>query len=265
MPTRRTLLGCIAAFVVLASLATAPLAPAFARDGGPVVFAAASLKNALDAVNAAWAADSGKSATLSYAASSALAKQIESGAPADVFISADLAWMEYLADEKLIRDDTRADLLGNTLVLVAPKESDAAATIEKGFPLSDLLGDGRLSMANVDSVPAGKYGKAALQWLGVWDGVKDRLAQAENVRAALLLVSRGETPLGIVYATDAASDPGVKVIATFPEESHDPIVYPVAITAASQSTDAAAFVAYLKTDTAKALFEQQGFTIFADR
>ncbi|MBC8130318.1 MAG: molybdate ABC transporter substrate-binding protein [Rhizobiaceae bacterium] len=245
----------------LTGLAAIPSAPAHAQDGGPVVFAAASLKNALDAVNAAWKAESGKSATVSYAASSALAKQIESDAPADVFISADLAWMDYLTEKKLIRDDTRVSLLGNTIVLVAPKDSGVATIIEKGFPLADLLGDGRLSMANVDSVPAGKYGKAALEWLGVWDGVKDRVAQAENVRAALLFVSRGETPLGIVYATDAASDPEVQIVGTFPEESHEPIVYPVAVTASSTNADAAAFVDYLKTDAAKALFEKQGFAV----
>jgi molybdate transport system substrate-binding protein len=263
MSTRRAILGRIAALVAFAGLATAPLAPALAQEGGPVVFAAASLKNVLDAINAAWKAESGKSATISYAGSSALAKQIESGAPADIFISADLDWMDYLAGKKLIRDDTRADLLGNTIVLVAPKQSTATITIEKGFGLADLLGDGRLSMASVDSVPAGKYGKAALEWLGVWDSVKDRLAQAENVRAALLLVSRGETPLGIVYATDAAADPGVKVIATFPDESHGPIVYPLAVTASSQSAEATAFADYLQTDAARALFERQGFTVLA--
>lgn len=260
MPTRRRTLGPILAIPLLFCLAALPV-PAMAQERGPVVFAAASLKNALDAVVAAWTTETGRSATVSYAASSALANQIEGDAPADVFISADIAWMDYLAGKQLIRDGTRASLLGNRIVLVAPRDATVTATIEKGFPLADLLGDERLSMANVDAVPAGRYGKAALEWLGVWDGVKDRIAQAENVRAALLLVSRGETPLGIVYATDAASDPHVKVVGTFPEASHEPIVYPVAVTASSSSPDAAVFVDYLKTDAAKAIFEAQGFTV----
>lgn len=263
MPTRRTVLGRLAGIAVAIGLAVAPVGLAAAQSGGPTVFAAASLKNALDDINAAWKAETGKSATVSYAASSALAKQIEGGAPADLFISADLAWMSYLADKKLIRNDTRTELLGNSIVLVAPKEAAAETTIAKGFPLADLLGDGKLSMANTDSVPAGKYGKAALQFLGVWDGVKDRVAQAENVRAALLLVSRGEAPLGIVYKTDAMADAGVRVVGTFPEESHEPIIYPAALTAAGSGADAAAFLDYLKSAEAKALFEAQGFTVLA--
>ena len=156
---------------------------------GPLEFAAASLKDALDAVNAAWLKDSGKEAVPSYAASSVLAKQIEQGAPADIFISADEDWMDYLADKKLIKPDTRFDLLGNTLVLIAPKDSKIDTKITQGFPLAELLGDGHLAMGNTESVPAGKYGKAALIKLGVWDAVKDKVAQADNVRAALKLVS----------------------------------------------------------------------------
>ena len=234
---------------------------AAAEVKGPVVFAAASLKDALDAVNAEWQKESGKQATISYAASSALAKQIEQGAPADIFVSADEDWMNYLADRKLIKPETRFDLVGNTLVLIAPKDSKLTATIASGFPLASLLADGHLAMADTASVPAGKYGKAALEKLGVWDGVKDKIAQAENVRAALALVSRGEAPLGIVYATDAKSDPKVKVLDTFPESTHAPILYPIAITASSTSKDAPSFLTYLKTASAQSVFEAQGFKV----
>ncbi|WP_062217142.1 molybdate ABC transporter substrate-binding protein [Aureimonas sp. D3] len=236
-------------------------APAHAQDKAPVVFAAASLKNALDDANAAWKKDGGSGATLSYAASSALAKQIEAGAPADLFASADLAWMDYLTGRKLIRPDSRVDLLGNDLVLIAPANSTVSAEIASGFPLRSMLSGGKLAMANVDSVPAGKYGKASLQKLGVWSDVEGSVAQAENVRAALLLVSRGEAPLGIVYKTDAVSDPSVRIVATFPADSHEPIVYPFALTADTNSTQAEAFLTFLKSDAAAALFRKQGFTI----
>jgi molybdate transport system substrate-binding protein len=247
--------------VILAIGASILPFPARAEVKAPVVFAAASLKDALDAVNAEWKKESGKEATISYAASSALAKQIEQGAPADIFVSADEDWMNYLADRKLIKPETRFDLVGNKLVLIAPKDSKLAATISSGFPLASLLGDGHLAMADTASVPAGKYGKAALEKLGVWDGVKDKIAQAENVRAALSLVSRGEAPLGIVYATDAKSDPKVKVLDTFPESTHAPILYPIAITAASSNAEAPSFLAYLKTAAAQTAFEAQGFKV----
>ncbi|KQT52079.1 molybdenum ABC transporter substrate-binding protein [Aureimonas sp. Leaf454] len=234
-----------------------------AQEKGPVVFAAASLKTALDGVNAAWTTQTGKAAVLSYAASSALAKQIESGAPADLFVSADLDWMDELASNSLIRPESRVELLSNAIVLVAPKGTVTRVGITRDLPLADLLGTGRLAMANVDSVPAGKYGKAALTTLGLWDGVKDKVAQAENVRAALLLVSRAEAPLGIVYKTDATADPSVEVVGTFPEDSHKPIVYPAALTADSTHPDAGAFLEFLKTDTARGLFEAQGFTVLA--
>lgn len=237
--------------------------PSARADGDVVVFAAASLKNALDAVDAAWKAESGKSATASYAASSALAKQIEEGAPADVFISADLDWMKYVADKKLIKDGSDVKLLGNRIVLVAPKDSGAKAEIAPNFDLAALLGDGRLAMGDVKAVPAGKYGKAALEKLGVWSSVEGKIAQAENVRAALKLVSTGEAPLGIVYQTDATAEPGVKVVGVFPEDSHPPIVYPVGVTADSKSADAAAYVKYLQSAKAKELFEAQGFTMLA--
>jgi molybdate transport system substrate-binding protein len=228
-----------------------------------VVFAAASLKNALDNINAAWKADAGKEATISYAASSALAKQIEGGAPADVFISADLDWMKYLSDKKLIEADSETKLLGNRIVLIAPKDSKAEARIAPKFDLAGLLGDGRLAMGDVKAVPAGKYGKAALESLGVWHSVEGKTAQAENVRAALKLVSTGEAALGIVYQTDANAEPGVKVIGTFPEDSHPPIVYPIALTAASKNADAEEFVKFLQSARAKELFEVQGFTYLA--
>jgi molybdate transport system substrate-binding protein len=256
--TRRAVLG-------LAALATIGffLLPCLTRAGdkGPVVFAAASLKDALDAVDAGWTKESGKQVVPSYAASSALAKQIEQGAPADIFISADEDWMNYLAEKKLIKPDTRFDLLGNTLVLIAPKDSKIETKIADGFPLATLLGGGHLAMANTDAVPAGKYGKAALTKLGVWDSVKYKIAQADNVRAALKLVSTGEAPLGIVYGTDAKSDLNVKVIDTFPEGTHPPIIYPIAITASSTNADAPTLLAYLKSSAAQSIFKDQGFKI----
>jgi len=235
--------------------------PTSAEDKGPVVFAAASLKDALDAVNAEWKKESGKQATISYAASSALAKQIEQDAPADIFVSADEDWMNYLADRKLIKPETRFDLVGNKLVLIAPNDSKLTATIASGFPLASLLSDGHLAMADTASVPAGKYGKSALEKLGVWDGVKGRIAQAENVRAALLLVARGEAPLGIVYSTDAAAEPNVRIVGAFPEDSHPPIIYPAAVTKDTKSADAKLFLDHLKTIRARTAFEKQGFTV----
>jgi molybdate transport system substrate-binding protein len=250
-------LGCVAA----AALAWWPQPSARAQGGDVVVFAAASLKNALDAVNAQWQKETGKSAKISYAASSALAKQIEQGAPAQMFISADLDWMDYVEKKSVIKPETRSNLLGNRIVLVAPKDNAPSVDVKPGFDLARVLGDGRLAMANVDTVPAGKYGKAALEKLGVWASVSGKLAQAENVRAALLLVSRGEAPAGIVYQTDAASDKGVTIIGTFPEETHPPIIYPIALTANAASPEAAAFLAYIRSDKAKPLFEAQGFTV----
>jgi molybdate transport system substrate-binding protein len=251
--------GWIRKALAVGGLAGALAAPAAGAD--VTVFAAASLKNALDAVGAAWMEEAGKSATISYAASSALARQIEEGAPADVFISADRDWMDYLAERDLIARETAIELLGNRLVLIAPADSTATAEIVPGFDLAGLLGDGRLAIANVDAVPAGRYGKAALESLGVWESVADRLAQAENVRAALALVSTGEAPLGIVYATDAAADPAVRILGTFPEDTHPPIVYPAAVTAEAASPDAGAFLDFLKGETAGALFEAEGFTL----
>jgi molybdate transport system substrate-binding protein len=263
MLTRRIFVTRMAAAIAgLAAMVVATL-PAARADDKVVVFAAASLKNALDDVSAAWKADTGKEAIISYAASSALAKQIEQGAPADVFVSADLDWMKYLADKKLTRPDTEVKLLGNRIVLVAAKDSTAEATIAPNFDLAALIGDSRLAIGDVKAVPAGKYGKAALESLGVWASVEARIAQAENVRAALKLVATGEAVLGIVYATDAVAEPAVKVIGTFPQDMHPPIVYPVGLTAESKNVDATAFEKYLQSAKAKELFEAQGFTFLA--
>lgn len=259
MVSRRDFTGMIAALVCAVAV-FAPAGPAAAQEK-VTVFAAASLKTALDSINAAWKADSGKEATISYAASSALARQIEAGAPADVFISADLDWMAHLSERKLVKANTETRLLGNRIVLVAPANSTAATTIAPAFDLAALLGDGRLAMANVDAVPAGRYGKAALEKLGVWASVQAKVAQAENVRAALALVAMGEAPLGIVYQTDAAADPKVRIVATFPQDTHPPIVYPAAETADAKADDTGAFLAYLRSAKARVLFEQQGFAV----
>lgn len=253
-------LGALIVIGVAAAFATVPGAQAQEKV---TVFAAASLKNALDAVNTACEAEVGEAATVSYAASSALAKQIEEGAPADVFMSADLDWMNYLSDKNLINKDTEVKLLGNKIVLVAPADSKAETRIEKGFDLAGLIGDGKLAMGDFKAVPAGKYGKAALESLGVWASVEGKVAQAENVRAALKLVATGEAALGIVYQTDANAEKGVKVIGTFPEDSHPPIIYPVAQTAGSKDAETPKFLKCLQTAKAKELFEGQGFTVLA--
>lgn len=251
---RRAWLGLAAA------IAMAPVG-AWAQDG-MVIFAAASLKNALDEIATAWSKETGKPMPkISYAASSALAKQMEQGAPADLFISADTDWMDYVDKKDLIRKDTRFNLLGNKIVLIAPKESTTRIDVKQGFDLAKALGGGKLAMANVDAVPAGKYGKAALEKLGAWDGVKGNIAQAENVRAALLLVARGEAPLGIVYSTDAAAEPNVKIVGEFPADSHPPIIYPAALTKDAKSPDAKAFLDLLKSNKARPAFEKQGFTV----
>ncbi|MGE4252684.1 MAG: molybdate ABC transporter substrate-binding protein [Parvibaculaceae bacterium] len=225
------------------------------------VFAAASLKNALDAVSAAWTAEAGKETKNTYAASSALAKQIEQAAPADVFVSADLDWMDYVAGKQLIKPDTRKTLLGNALVLVAAKDAGVKLELEPGADLTGALAGGKLAVGDVKAVPAGKYAKAALEKLGLWAAVEASLAQAENVRAALALVARGEARLGIVYATDAKAEPQVEIAGVFPEDSHPPIVYPVAVVTSSQNPDAEAFVTYLSSPKAQEIFTAQGFTV----
>lgn len=259
MIVRRSLLAGLAALVFAAG--SIAVRPASAQDKPVVVFAAASMKNALDEVVAKWKADTGKVAVVSYAASGPLARQLEQGAPADMFISADLEWMNYAEKKGLIKADTRTNLLGNTLVLIAPASSTGTFKLEKGANLAAFVGDGRLAVGDVRSVPAGRYAEQGLTYLGMWDQVKDKLAQAESVRATLALVSRGEAPAGIVYATDAKIDKNVRVVATFPAGSHPPVVYPVALTASTQSADAAALLAYLKTPAAAVIFEKYGFSV----
>ena len=232
-----------------------------ARSEEVVVFAAASLKTALDAVAADFEAATGATVTISYAGSNALAKQIIEGAPADIFVSAAVNWMNEVEKAGLIVPDRRADLLGNRLVLVAHGKGAPMVDVGEGFDLLALLGDGKLSMAMVDSVPAGQYGKEALETLGIWAGVEGSVAQSENVRAALALVSSGEAPYGIVYASDAVSDDNVTVVGTFPETSHKPIVYPAALlTGAVDAADKAFFEA-LSTEAADKRFKEQGFEV----
>ena len=225
------------------------------------VFAAASLKTALDAVAADYQAATGNTVTISYAGSNALAKQIMEGAPADIYVSAAENWMDEVEKAGLIVPGSRKDLLGNTLVLVAAAKEAAPVEITQGFNLKGLIGDGKLAMALVDSVPAGQYGKASLTALGVWDAVAPSVAQAENVRAALALVSTGEAPYGIVYATDAKADPGVTVVGTFPEDSHKPILYPVALLTGAADPADKAFYDLLSSPEAAATFAGQGFAV----
>lgn len=255
---RRLAISVAAALLAFATLAAAPVG---ARAEQVTVFAAASLKTAFDQIAIAYEADTGHTAVASYAASSALAKQIEQGAPADIFISADQDWMAYAADRNLIQPDTRVDLLGNALVIVAPKDAPVSFTVANGFDLKGALGDGRLAVGAVGTVPAGKYAQSALEALGVWDSVAGSLAEAENVRAALQFVARGETPLGVVYRTDAAAEPGVTIVGTFPADSHEPIVYPMAVTREATSAIAADFAHYLTGPKAAEIFKAAGFTV----
>jgi molybdate transport system substrate-binding protein len=254
---RRHVLAAIAAAIAVASL---PLASA-AQEKSITVFAAASLKNALDEIDSLFTKKGGIKVVSSYAASSSLMKQIEQGAPADVFLSADIDWMDYGANHNLIKSDTRENLLGNRLVLIAPKDSKiGSVTIAPGFDLAALVGSGHIATGDVRAVPAGLYAKAALEKLGVWSSVESKIAMAENVRAALVLVARGEAALGIVYETDAKIDPGVKIIGVFPEDSHPPIIYPVAMTKNAKPY-AVKYLAFLTTPEAKAVFERYGFRV----
>src|SRR5262245_9037133 len=247
-------------FLILALLALAVgAATTHAEDKTISVFAAASLKNALDDVDAAFTKQSGIKVVVSYGASSALAKQIEQGAPADVFASADLQWMDYGVQKKVIKDDTRINLLGNKLVLIAAKDAKIDhVTIEPGFDLAKLAGDGRVATGDVRAVPAGLYAKAALERLGAWAAVEPKMVMAEDVRAALRLVARGQAPLGIVYETDAKIEPAVKVIGIFPDNADDPIIYPVALRG-NAKPDAVQYFSFLRTQTAKSVFEKYGF------
>ncbi|HEV2598392.1 molybdate ABC transporter substrate-binding protein [Sphingopyxis sp.] len=237
------------------------LAPlAMAQERGPVVLAAASLQESLTEAANAWAARGHARPVISFAASSALARQVIAGAPADLFLSADEEWMDAVAKAGLLRAGTRTTLLGNRLVLIAPVSSTVRLTPARGFPLARALGSGRLALADPDAVPAGKYAKVALTRLGVWGRVAARVAPAENVRAALALVERGAAPLGIVYATDARASKAVRVVGTFPAASHPPIRYPVAQLKASRSKDAAGFRAFLLSKQGRAIFARHGFS-----
>ena len=237
--------------------------PAVAGEARPplLVFAAASLTNVLQELGTAYEQQSGRAVKYSFAASSALARQAESGARADVFVSADTDWMDYLQARNLVDTASRVNLLGNRLVLIAPAGSPVQLRIAPGFALAAALGrDGRLSTGDPDAVPVGKYAKSALTSLGVWNQIADRLVRADNVRTALLFVERGEAPLGIVYATDAAIDSGVRIVDTFPAATHLPIVYPVARLAGGDPA-AAEFITFLRSSAARAAFERYGFTV----
>ena len=248
--------GLFLAFAV--SLAAIPT-PAAAQDKSLTVFAAASMKNALDEIDAAYTTKSGVKITVSYAASSALAKQIEQGAPADVFISADTDWMDYAIGKKNINEPSRVNLLGNSIVLIAPKDSKIDnVNIGAGFDLAKLAGDGKIATGDVKSVPVGKYAKAALEKLGSWQAAEPKFAMAESVRAALTLVARGEAALGIVYSTDAKVEPGVKVVGTFPADSHPAIIYPVAATTTAKP-ETTGYLAFLRSTAAKNILEKYGF------
>ena len=242
----------IALIVALCAIVPCHAAP-------PLVLAAASLQESLNAAADAWAARRHERPILSFASSSALAKQIDAGAPADIFISADEPWMDDVARHGLVKPGTRTSFLGNRLVLVAPAATAKPVAIRPGFPLARLLGDGKLAMGEVSSVPAGKYGKEALARLGIWDAVSDKVAGADSVRSALALVERGEVPYGIVYATDALAAKTVKVVGVFPENSHAPITYPVAVLTASTSPETEAFRRFLISGAGKAIFRRYGF------
>jgi molybdate transport system substrate-binding protein len=253
----KCIFAAVAAFLTISAAAH----QALAQQKSILVFAAASMKNALDDVDDAFTKESGVKVVVSYAASSALMKQIEQGAPADVFLSADIDWMDYGAKRGLIKNDTRFDLLGNRLVLIAPKDSAIGhVDIGPGFNLAALARNGRVAVGDVRAVPAGLYAKAALEKLGAWAAAEPKLAMAESVRAALVLVARGEAPLGIVYETDAKIEPAVKIVGVFPDDSHAPIIYPIALTATAKP-EAARYLAFVRTQQAKAIFDRYGFNV----
>src|SRR6202166_733827 len=246
--------------VALAILCGSALSPALAQNNSLTVFAAASMKNALDDIDTAFTAKTGVKIVASYAASSTLAKQIEQGAPADIFVSADTDWMDYATARKNINEPTRVNLLGNSIVLIAPKESTIDnVSIGPGFELAKLAGSGKIATGDVKAVPVGKYAKAALEKLGAWQAAEPKFAMADSVRAALTLVARSEAALGIVYSTDAKVEPGVKIVGTFPADSHPPIIYPVAATATAKA-EATDYLAFLKSSAAKTILEKYGFT-----
>jgi molybdate transport system substrate-binding protein len=247
--------GVFAALFVISGAAV----PAAAQDKTLTVFAAASMKNALDDIDAAYTAKAGVKIVVSYGPSSGLAKQIDQGAPADVFISADTDWMEYAIAKKNINEPTRMNLLGNNIVLIAPKDAKVDdVTIGHGFDLAKLAGDGKIATGDVKSVPVGKYAKAALERLGSWRAAEAKFAMADNVRAALTLVARNEAALGIVYSTDAKIESGIKIVGTFPADSHPAIIYPVAATTTARP-GTADYLAFLRSTAAKTIFEKYGF------
>lgn len=247
--------------LLLIAVLLAPSATRAQDDAGLTVFAAASLKESLDEAAAAYQRQTGVPVRVSYAASSALARQIEQGAPADVFFSADLEWMDYLQQRNRVDVATRRSLLGNQLVLIAPTASKAQVDLKRPATLLAALGGGRLAVGQTQTVPAGKYAKASLESLSLWNGVRPRLAESESVRAALMLVARGETPLGIVYASDAKAEASVRVVAIFPEDSHPPIVYPVAALRSARAAQAARFVQWLASPAADTIFTKRGFAV----
>ena len=248
-------------FIALCLIGLAPgFGVASAQQRGPLVLAAASLQEAMTEAADAWAARKHARPVVSFAGSPALARQIESGAPADIFVSADEEWMNYVTGKGLIRAGSRVSFLSNRLVLIAPVSSGTRLTIGRNFALARALGTGRLAMADPDAVPAGKYGKAALENLGVWSSVQGKIARAENVRAAMALVERGEAPFGIVYATDARASARVRIIGTFPANSHPAITYPIAILKASTNRDAEGFRRFLLSREGRAIFTRRGFT-----
>lgn len=265
LPRRGLILGLM--------LATASLMPVRAEEAAKVTaagadttvtaFAAASLTNALEDISKAYAAKGGKSQIkYSFAASSALAKQLEAGAPANIFASADLKWMDYTDGKDLTLPDTRVKLLGNELVLVAPADKAKPVTITKGLDIEALLGpNGRIATGLVDSVPVGVYAKQAFTNLGVWDKVAPRIVGAESVRAALALVERGEVPYGVVYATDAAIAKNVKIVATFPADSYPPVEYPFSLVKGQDTPEAKAYFAFLQGPEAKEIYKKYGFSV----
>lgn len=247
-------------FLVAVLLTLFPMAPVPAQADTYTIFAAASLKNALDAAVAAYEKQTDDTVRVSYAASSALARQIEAGAPADIFVSADLKWMDELQGKNLIQANSRRNLLGNDLVLIAPKASGTKIDLKPGVDLLPYLKNGPLAMADPAAVPAGIYGKAALTELGVWNSLEAKVARAEDVRAALRLVARGEAPLGIVYRTDANAEPQVEVAGVFPPGSYPPVTYPAALVTHAQGR-AHALLEFLESSAARPYFEQQGFKV----
>lgn len=232
-----------------------------ADDSGVTVFAAASTTNAITDLGKIFSKKDGARFTPSFASSSTLAKQIEAGAPADIFLSANSKWMTYLQDKKLIEPGSRFDLLGNSVVLIAPKDSKLKVKVEKDFPLAKILGEEKLAMGDPAHVPAGIYGKKALENLGVWKSVEPKVVRAKDVRAALALVERGEAPLGVVYATDAAISKRVKVLAVFPESVQPKIVYPIAIMKGKRGKASERFIELLKSPEGKKVFERYGFRV----